>query len=90
MGLGTRVSWGFVDRFRGRGWHFHESEPALELTWFISQSAWSVTKLRSCLRVMLTVGSVLGSLALRIEHVGSTSVPGLAAKPIVDLSAGGR
>jgi GrpB-like predicted nucleotidyltransferase (UPF0157 family) len=29
--------------------------------------------------------SVLGNRALRIEHVGSTSVPGLAAKPIIDL-----
>ena len=28
---------------------------------------------------------VLGSKALAIEHVGSTSVPGLAAKPIVDI-----
>jgi GrpB-like predicted nucleotidyltransferase (UPF0157 family) len=28
---------------------------------------------------------VLGSGALRIEHAGSTSVPGLAAKPIIDL-----
>ena len=27
----------------------------------------------------------LGSLALSIEHVGSTSVPGLAAKPIIDI-----
>lgn len=27
----------------------------------------------------------LGDLALSIEHVGSTSVPGLAAKPIIDL-----
>jgi GrpB-like predicted nucleotidyltransferase (UPF0157 family) len=27
----------------------------------------------------------LGVTALRIEHVGSTSVPGLAAKPIVDI-----
>jgi GrpB-like predicted nucleotidyltransferase (UPF0157 family) len=27
----------------------------------------------------------LGPRALRIEHVGSTSVPGLAAKPIVDI-----
>ena len=29
--------------------------------------------------------SALGAEALRIEHVGSTSVPGLAAKPIVDM-----
>lgn len=29
--------------------------------------------------------AVLGSRALRIEHAGSTSVPGLAAKPIVDV-----
>ncbi|WP_457557327.1 GrpB family protein [Candidatus Harpocratesius sp.] len=27
----------------------------------------------------------LGSLTLAIEHVGSTSVPGLAAKPIIDV-----
>jgi GrpB-like predicted nucleotidyltransferase (UPF0157 family) len=27
----------------------------------------------------------LGPRALRIEHIGSTSVPGLAAKPIVDI-----
>ena len=31
------------------------------------------------------VAAALGPLALRIEHVGSTSVPGLGAKPIVDL-----
>lgn len=27
----------------------------------------------------------LGPRALRIEHVGSTSVPGLAAKPVIDI-----
>ena len=27
----------------------------------------------------------LGELAVRIDHIGSTSVPGLAAKPIIDL-----
>ena len=27
----------------------------------------------------------LGDKALRIEHIGSTSVPGLAAKPIIDI-----
>ena len=29
--------------------------------------------------------SALGALALRVEHVGSTAVPGLAAKPVVDI-----
>ncbi len=31
------------------------------------------------------IKAALGILALRIEHVGSTSVPGLGAKPIIDL-----
>ena len=31
------------------------------------------------------LASTLGDLALRIEHVGSTSVKGLAAKPIIDI-----
>lgn len=29
--------------------------------------------------------AVLGSSALRIEHVGSTAIPGLAAKPVIDI-----
>jgi GrpB-like predicted nucleotidyltransferase (UPF0157 family) len=29
--------------------------------------------------------SALGTVALRIEHVGSTSIPGLMAKPVVDV-----
>lgn len=28
---------------------------------------------------------LLGSLALRVDHVGSTAVPGLAAKPVIDI-----
>ncbi len=31
------------------------------------------------------VTGVLGDRALRLEHVGSTSIPGLAAKPIIDM-----
>lgn len=31
------------------------------------------------------IAVALGSVALRIDHNGSTSVPGLAAKPIIDI-----
>ena len=31
------------------------------------------------------IRKALGDRALRIEHVGSTAVPGLAAKPIIDI-----
>ena len=32
-----------------------------------------------------SIDTALGEVALRVEHVGSTSVPGLAAKPIIDM-----
>jgi GrpB-like predicted nucleotidyltransferase (UPF0157 family) len=31
------------------------------------------------------IRTLLGNHALRIEHVGSTAVPGLAAKPVIDV-----
>ena len=31
------------------------------------------------------IQAALGSLALRIDHNGSTAVPGLAAKPVIDI-----
>jgi GrpB-like predicted nucleotidyltransferase (UPF0157 family) len=31
------------------------------------------------------IAGAIGSAACRIEHIGSTSVPGLAAKPIIDI-----
>jgi len=36
-------------------------------------------------RVRALVAAALGDLAVGIEHVGSTAVPGLDAKPIVDV-----
>lgn len=31
------------------------------------------------------IKAVLGDIAIRVEHVGSTSVAGLAAKPVIDI-----
>jgi GrpB-like predicted nucleotidyltransferase (UPF0157 family) len=36
-------------------------------------------------RELARIADALGAVALRLEHIGSTAVPGLAAKPIVDL-----
>lgn len=37
---------------------------------------------------IMSIVAAAGLPTLRIEHVGSTAVPGLAAKPILDLAAG--
>ena len=36
-------------------------------------------------RHALALRRLLGSTALRIDHVGSTAVPGLVAKPVIDI-----
>ena len=37
------------------------------------------------LQIKAELANVLGQLAIEIEHVGSTSVQGLSAKPIIDI-----
>jgi GrpB-like predicted nucleotidyltransferase (UPF0157 family) len=36
-------------------------------------------------RLGASLRGALGEIALRIDHIGSTAVPGLAAKPIIDI-----
>jgi GrpB-like predicted nucleotidyltransferase (UPF0157 family) len=57
------------------------SRPAMALVVNDYDPAWP--QVYACWRQR--IGAALGPDGLRIEHVGSTSVPGLAAKPIVDI-----
>src|SRR5579884_2135462 len=36
------------------------------------------------------IAAALGPTAVRIDHIGSTAVPGLAAKPIIDIDVSVR
>jgi GrpB-like predicted nucleotidyltransferase (UPF0157 family) len=42
---------------------------------------WPILYLREAARIR----SILGSRVVQLEHAGSTSVPGLAAKPLIDI-----
>ena len=41
-------------------------------------------------RLIGRISAVLGARAVAVEHIGSTSVPGLAAKDVIDLQVGVR
>ncbi|MBO5842409.1 MAG: GrpB family protein, partial [Clostridia bacterium] len=51
---------------------------------FAHEHAWDDHGARYCARI----SAALGDLALAVEHVGSTSVSGLCAKPIIDVAVG--
>ena len=36
-------------------------------------------------QLAMDLRAALGDIALRIDHIGSTAVPGLAAKPVIDI-----
>lgn len=55
------------------------SDPPTEIHPY--QTSWPETFTQVAARIK----SALGPLALKLEHVGSTSVPELAAKPIIDV-----
>jgi GrpB-like predicted nucleotidyltransferase (UPF0157 family) len=54
-------------------------DPAVRIV--ASDPAWPASAAVESARI----GAALGETAVRIDHVGSTAVPGLAAKPIIDL-----
>ncbi len=45
---------------------------------------WAQLAAQACERARIACGH----LAIDIQHVGSTAVPGLSAKPIIDLAVG--
>jgi GrpB-like predicted nucleotidyltransferase (UPF0157 family) len=54
-------------------------DPAIRIVDY--DRAWPVMAEQELRRIK----DAVGDLAVRLEHVGSTAVPGLAAKPIIDL-----
>ncbi|RIJ57729.1 GrpB family protein [Clavibacter phaseoli] len=56
-------------------------QPPLTVGLHAHDPAWAETYIAHRRRILEAVGDA----ALAVEHIGSTSVPGLAAKPIVDV-----
>jgi GrpB-like predicted nucleotidyltransferase (UPF0157 family) len=51
----------------------------------LSQTLYQPTWRDDFLTLGRNLRQALGDLALRIDHIGSTAVPGLAAKDIIDI-----
>jgi GrpB-like predicted nucleotidyltransferase (UPF0157 family) len=61
--------------------------PTSEIAIVASDPSWP-----SCYELLADmIRTSLGSAVLALDHIGSTSVPGLAAKPVIDVDlTGGR
>lgn len=64
---------------------FPNGRPSVTILWMVEiipyQERWSA----EFKQIATTLHQALGELALRIDHIGSTAVPGLAAKDIIDV-----
>jgi GrpB-like predicted nucleotidyltransferase (UPF0157 family) len=61
-----------------------EHDPAIRIVEY--DSSWPATFEREA----TTIKRTLGSVAVRIDHVGSTAVPRMPAKPIIDINVSVR
>ena len=62
-------------------WVDEQQEPDRDVRIVSADPSWACAYATLAERII----AALGDDALRIEHVGSTSVPGLAAKPVIDI-----
>lgn len=60
----------------------HERNPALLVE---HDPEWSSRAARWLEEIRVAIGGLPGAGAAELDHIGSTSVPGLAAKPLLDL-----
>lgn len=71
-----------VIEFAAAGLGLHHAEVRL----VVADEAWSAI----AAVLAADIGAALGDVAPAVEHIGSTAVPGLLAKPILDLAIGLR